>query len=492
MIRRLFSFRFRNLVLLFGLLSQKVRESRLGRATDALTRKVPILRHAIFQNFIVGCLIIVGLATMKDTQWLQEIEDSGVDRVVRVLSNTEQATNKTSPFVLVDLDNRTYLDWGEPQVMPQDHLASLIRSVVKAGALVTVVDLDIRMEQPEKSAELLALFDELNRNPEILGDRHLVLVKTFKVDGGKQLPYKHLRASFLDKAVAQNPNIHWVSSMFTVDQDHIVRRWRLWERGCTQQGTPTILPSVQLFSAMAASDQKAGVSRMYEALKGITPPSCKAWAEKTSATASRATLNIGGHEVPLRTGRNGQRIIYGVPWDLEAGEKRPRIELSGQGKAASTVPVIRRIPARLIAANPNAKLDMKDRIAFVGSSHSESADIHETPIGYMPGVLILANAINSILTFGALAEPSLLVIVVVQLTLVLAFSFIIHHISSTAGVLLCSFIVILSSLPVGIVALNEGVWVDFTLPLIAVQMYDIYLEIRPPRPSDTSQAEPNA
>jgi len=115
---------------------------------------------------------------------------------------------------------------------------------------------------------------------------------------------------------------------------------------------------------------------------------------------------------------------------------------------------------------------LKDKIVLIGGSYSNGGDLHATPLETMPGGLIIINAIHTLLQHGEI-EPlsgwdnlwlTALFILIVSLIFSLSNSFWIVILSGT---------VVVGLIPVSVLLLGEGVWVNFALPLLAVHVHQI-------------------
>jgi hypothetical protein len=107
-------------------------------------------------------------------------------------------------------------------------------------------------------------------------------------------------------------------------------------------------------------------------------------------------------ELSLSWDRVGRRILYTIPWQGEA-----------PGASGGTIPVVKTLKKkeRLLVSRVSAlsalsasdregqhgSADFQGRVVFIGGSFRDSRDIHASPLGAMPGVLVLMNALHSLL-----------------------------------------------------------------------------------------------
>jgi hypothetical protein len=61
----------------------------------------------------------------------------------------------------------------------------------------------------------------------------------------------------------------------------------------------------------------------------------------------------------------------------------------------------------LIRHLPGASADpVRGRVVVIGASFEDSRDLHETPVGTLPGALVMLDAIKSLNQFGPLHGPA--------------------------------------------------------------------------------------
>jgi hypothetical protein len=167
------------------------------------------------------------------------------------------------------------------------------------------------------------------------------------------------------------------------------------------------------------------------------------------------------------------RIVFTMPWK----DSRP------PPTVADGTPLVMTIPAQVIASeDQNAlensedkdALDWSGRIVIIGGSEDLTGqDIHQTPVGPMPGAMIIANAIHSIHQFGAVDDLSplgklgwaLVPIVVVSIVLVCM-----HGRSLAIPTALAALlgVAMLESYLSLVQQILPVVWVDATIPSIGV------------------------
>lgn len=346
--------------------------------------------------------------------------------------------------------------------------------------------------------------------------------------------FRSVRPSVLDALIAKNPGrVHAAAPNFVVSADNILRHWKLWESACWHapdipqngKGRWVVLPSPQLIlkalmqqqslypqpapwsqpwplgaeaseegpvcaidndgvDAGAPPDPSMG-SQMADFKAGrwvqeqynfkicyqqdlFTKADCNKKdffprAEKTEATAWSNFLEACTRVFSLRAEKTeakpeealGNRVYFRIsdrdPW----------------------LPSFKKWPALAILKE---KIDWdssekKDPIVVIGASYKDSCDYHVTPLGRMPGALVLVNSIDSLLSVGILqpVNPWLegMAVFVVLCAVSAIFALFPTSWAATAMVV----VIMIFMVPISFYLLGgHGFWVDITAPIIGIYL----------------------
>jgi len=434
-------------------------------------RQSSLVRHLI-GNMVVGLGIAFLLWSLHGFRWLHEIEDSGIDWVMRMQWGT-QPTGAVQTFALIDIDEETYRSWGEPFHVPRNRLLQLIKYAVDGRASVVVVDVDLSQEGHDINADkqlkkYLANYDKPGHPP-------IILTRVFREPLKNEVsPYLSIRRSFLeeDGRIAQSKLIHWGSPLFNVDRnDRMLRRWRLWEPVCTG-----IVPSIQLLTVALVNSDRNGVGQtateIQRSLAPLVPGGCGNGNHAGEIPAfhhASEIIELSGMKLHSSPDAIAQRIIYTQPWHLEPGQAR--LKISGRHGSKIEVPILSIRSALPILNQSVDNSWLSGRVVVIGASFSESRDRHLTPLGEMPGALVLINAIHSLQQYEELTPPPWYVKLLVEALLIVVMSLAFAWFDSFWGMVVSGTLIILALLPLSFVAFRYGVWLDFAIPLAAVQLH---------------------
>jgi len=237
------------------------------------------------------------------------------------------------------------------------------------------------------------------------------------------------------------------------------------------------------------------------------------------------SIEIG--KLKVSTGEGiGQRIIYSMPWKDQKGHQPPELPYElpymCEDKERNDKCVLKIASAWLYTDQTVRTVEsvesLNAKVVLIGGSYGYSegqGDIHPTPLGNMLGGLVLINAIYSILQFdveglSVLKKLGIEAILILLISLMIAwvsFFWVMAGLCGLVAVVLLCFahsmswivgaviVVLLVStiayfspfvrmvfsgmicvfllLPLSIMWFEQGIWLDFAIPLIAVQFHHI-------------------
>jgi len=436
---------------------------------------LPRFYRQLITNLIVGLTIAVIIMSLHNSRWITEFEDNNVDWLMNLYRGSAPQPDKPSyPFVWIDIDEETYQAWGEPLLTPRDKLRQLLHFAVLGKAAVIVVDIDLsypRVVAKQKSTTLSKadldlynyLFDyEAKHCKEACP--HIILARSFRKPSIAEyvLYYPAQRRTFLDDIVAKSPHLHWASVLFERERDRLLRRWRLWEGTCTA-GKADIVPSVPLLTLALITDPKS-INTLNKQLQEFLPYRCDSRPQKwwPEFNQKKKVIISDWQLHPQPSGLN-RRIFYTIPWRLNPGNSRPKVS---DGRF-----LLEKLSPLEILKHPTADGSalLHDSITVIGGSYIESRDLYATPLGWMPGVLVLINAVHSLLQHGELNAPPSWVLLLAVAGVIVLMSFLFSRFDSFLGVTLSGLAIIIFILPVSFWWFKYGVWLDFAIPLLIVQ-----------------------
>ncbi len=415
-----------------------------------------------FKNVVFGLLITLVLIGLRHGQWIADIEDLSVDWMM-TLYRGDLVKNDTPHFVIIDIDDETYQNWEEPFFTPRDKLLKLIKFAVPGKPKLIIVDIAITKQSyqtdklhPDKLhpddlalQQYLAKYDNsCNNCPDIILARTFRLPEGIKPFDPNTLPYYLTqRSTFLDQIVTNSKHIHWATTQFEREYDRILRRWHLLTQTCTEN-IANIVPSIPLLATSLLFKKD---------IKQLKQHDCNKPRNTQVELKDELIFDLNGN-------RLNRRILFTIPSYLNPGEALPKLS---NGRDLLTT-----MSAHKIIDKPTNSDLLHNSITIIGGSNIDADDWYATPLGWMPGTLILANSIQSLLQYGVLQAPSNWWVLLFATILILLTSWLLIRYGKIWGAVYSTFLII-AIIPLSFILFKYGIWLSFAIPWLAVQLRQI-------------------
>lgn len=472
--------------------------------------------HHFAVNLMIGLAIEVVLHFMAGGMFITSVKNLMLDASMNIAAHDPSAANRSNPPITIfDVDEQTWRSpaWGggEPAVAPRSQLGRLIEIAVRGKARYVVVDIVVEGEDSPEDAALVK--DMLRIEPQLDSDQRILFVRSIRhpdcsmAQGvglndeydasaacASDLGAPTVRPSPLDPLFTRHGG-HFVSVTpnFILSRDGVLRDWVLWKPACVIGKAPSglsgewrAMPSVQL----AIVEMERLRLQAYDGEHG--PQSHGAWPMPTGFGACLPTLagdardaSETGDEVPLDIAEarmigalssgegHGQDAGHGGAHDLSSVIFFRYRE--GTGSAAAGGNGIQTLSA-LSLLEGRSSGNLSGQIVIVAQSHELARDHHMTPLGRMPGAMILANSINSLRDPGLIEHaPSVLESTFVIVSIVLA-AWLFAVIRAEFSLLLAiAFVPVLLGL--SYLALSAGIKLGSEIALLGIYLHWIFKTI---------------
>jgi len=135
------------------------------------------------------------------------------------------------------------------------------------------------------------------------------------------------------------------------------------------------------------------------------------------------------------------------------------------------------VPALVVEQGKVGRSYVAGRVAVIGGSAELSRDTYPTPLGDMPGGVILINSIESLVLHSQLHHLPKEAEFVIAAVLIVVVSVCFASLQHVWAYVLSCVITVFALLPLSLVGFHRGYWLDFTLPLIAVQLHHMIAQV---------------
>ncbi|MBV9341124.1 MAG: CHASE2 domain-containing protein [Acidobacteria bacterium] len=431
----------------------------------------------------------------------QSLNNFAMDAMIRVYANMGHLPRPELAvgYTFLDVDDETYEQWNEPFYTPRNKILEMIRWATRGKARMVIVDIDLSNSLRSMDRDAgggttpagdcgLARYLGGQVPPDCAGGAAavggpettpVVLLRAFQNERQNSPAACSIeRSSFFENPrLPLPPNVYWATDFFSIDPDGVVRSWRLWEPGC-RSGMPTITPSVQLRAASLIFHPQENLDSWLNSY--LKPKSCTDCDPKRGYASSK----IANHSYVLesQTGKSprleisaangeaddvGQRIVYAMRWEPNAPQA---VNQRGQ----VNFEIYDRVRAMEVVGKnpPRDPANVEDRVVVIGGSYEDGRDFYETPLGRMPGALIIINSIHSLTQYGQIQPKTRFVeflLGAAGIVIVAAFFAWIHHLWA---MLLSALVVLFLSGFVSFELFKSGQWLNFALPLLAIWVHN--------------------
>lgn len=395
----------------------------LGSRAGRRLRGWPHWRHFL-SNLVIGLLIEVVIHFMTGGLFVTHLRNAVQDAAMNVAAHLPGAERRSGPAITVfDVDEETWRDraWGggEVDLAPRAQMARLVDVAVRGGARYVVVDIVVEGAGSPQDAEFVQSMGEIARR--LRPDQHLLFVRSVRApictdsDVGscaETVSAPTLRASPMDALFAQTgTRLIKVAPNFLVAPDGVLRRWVLWKPACVPDasaegtvGTWQVLPSVQLAIRDLERQRTQGAKPAWSAAPGFGPCLPTTAGEQTPVPPTDPVIALADAEAamtralaptgePAEAGHASHEPTHG------GGQNDPASVIffryaAGTGSVAVGGNGIQTLNARTLldGRDPGS---LAGQVVIVAQSHEFARDHHLTPLGRLPGAMVLVNSIRS-------------------------------------------------------------------------------------------------
>ncbi|MCP4702858.1 MAG: CHASE2 domain-containing protein [Gammaproteobacteria bacterium] len=474
----------------------------IGRSAQTMRRNPKLFFRRLASGKSMVLLFAVLLLTVIHffIHPFQRLEDFVMD--LTIAANQGQISSSghdSTPFVWLDIDEHAYNAWKRPYITPRNHLLALLRLAVRADAAAVIVDVllnsrsDLQTDDSLLPLEDQKLYDFLENysanycTSGLFPCPRIILISAFQESlnaAGERLGYFEKQRSFLSGAVEKSKDVLWAAAEFDLGRAYVIRRMRLWESICGNEGNMEVVESVGLLTAALLMEKEKTTGEvkgmLQQALRSPETHACSAEFAIAPPPAAKKALELPeGRQNPvkidLRWSAPYRRIFFTLGWrDNSISETlvpwRGRDELLLEKLPAGYI--LECIPGRDDRADEPDEPDWEGKVVVIGASFHDSYDHFMTPAGEMPGTLLIINAIHSLLHGGITPSP-LWFDLFIAVLLVFLSSWVFLFRGPVSALITFPLTACLLAV-IGFWMLRQGVWFDFSFFLLLLSGVLLY------------------
>jgi hypothetical protein len=416
-------------------------------------------RVAFFLNLAVGLLSALAFSFITATQWGESNLNLALDFfVAREASRIAGQPASADEICYIDIDYDTHRRWQEPLVTPRDQVASMLLASARGGARVVL--LDILLEHPDPDP---AKNEALQRAMAEIATQHPRTRLIFPVRIGWKGDRKR---NILDDLIDGHPTRFFraVPYLSATPDDRVIRHWKLFSRyRPAPASAPAVLWGSPFLAAMLMLGQEPVLASMTAALASREAISRNPWF----------SIPVPGKGVIQMSLRNTdfylQRIRFSMipPRVLEAvpeGNVRPLHpdEIAG-----------------LVDDPELAASFFEDRLVIIGNSSPDAGDIHSTPLGSMPGMYVMGNSLQTILSGSQPTPTPWWLDLLIEGGALLAGAFLFVHLPSLLAQVISWVVLLVAGGGLSLWYFQTyGVFLNFVFALIGMEILAVLTEVQ--------------
>jgi CHASE2 domain-containing sensor protein len=463
-------------------LRQKVAEWWLGLS--------PFPRHLIINICVAAAVgLVLRQPFVQDNASIAAARAQIISAQMNLMVRFERGSHngpdvRDNRLAWINIDDNAYRAWGVPLMTRRDKLRDLIAFAVKGKPRAVLVD--IALTDANATNATYGRYDSTLQQyleaypktcvrpcPAIILPRLFGAAQEYAYTG-QPPPAKRALPSFLDASLgtsAQDPwrtdgPVVWASVEADHESDSIIRHWRLWEVACNAAGPASVIPSAPLLAValLGASPAANPLGSALSKIKTALVPHGTTCARESSialapSRPTTTTLDLG-YPFELTEESLQRLIVYSFGWAPPG--------TSTQLRTFDDV-----LDGGAIAANSSADPTyLQGQIVVIGSSFPQGGDIHATPVGEMPGSLILINEMNSLLNDREL-KPNLALTTLVELACIVIIGWLFTKLRPAEAILASLAVIFVLGQGLALLVFRSGIWIDTVVPLLGVVTHEI-------------------
>lgn len=422
----------------------------------------PLLRHYLM-NVLVGVVIALAFTVTAESRWGEGLRDAAFDLLVRYEYHNASQSPGAQPLFFVEITPAEYRQWGEPLLTPRDRVADLIEAAWHKGAPVVVLDILLDRpdrEHPQADARLRLLLERMLR--ENAGTKVVFPVRI----GTEGELRPHLFDDLLQRTTADGRRLFYpaVPTVLASELDLLHRFWGMYQLGRDQNGETRVIWSVPLLAAALHSGSQ---ERLDAAARDLLAGARHGGAQH----ASELQLQLGAAHLHLPA-------IESVPI---SGSSHP-VYRAGESHGLPYAQRVRFLIPRQTSAKRDAgnfraglsPQSLAGKIVVIGNGSPETGDVLSTPVGQMPGMYLIGNAINTIVANRMPAHLNgWLHLAAEAFTIALAAWFFLRF-ETVPAQLVSSLLLLLLFLPLSwFIYRYSGVFFNFIVPVAGMRLHAV-------------------
>ncbi|UCH97691.1 MAG: CHASE2 domain-containing protein, partial [Candidatus Aminicenantes bacterium] len=225
-------------------------------------------KNQFFLNIIIGTLVVIAFHLLESTNLGESTINTFFDKFITEESLEAAEVDISlgnSEIVFVDIDHKTYIEWGEPLITPRDKLAEVIELAYMHDPKLIVLDILLenvagKKDNDRKLRDVLKniLKDSKNTNTKI--------IFSYRIGFDKDMEKEILKETIVNDLIMSTENMtrnggfkkFYPTSPYISrsTSDYVERYWNLYEIYTDKKGNRSILWGLPLLAAILSNQRE--------------------------------------------------------------------------------------------------------------------------------------------------------------------------------------------------------------------------------------------
>jgi CHASE2 domain-containing sensor protein len=445
----------------------KVRIEKTRREISFLVRLLDFRRWdrrikiQFLTNLTVGICICAAFHYLEHTSFGEKILNSVFDKMAK--KETSQAINRSKDCIgsqigdpncdknavwasnniaYIDIDDSAYRLWGEPLIIPREKVARYIRLADKNRARMVVLDLLLDYPSHDKNGDAL-----LRETLEDLTSRNSPLAIIFPVT--LRAADRTARPLIYDDIISLNPNFYRALPHVSISRsDRVVRYMKHFESIKLRDGSRGVLFGVPLLASVILGDELGQFKKI---------------EERIISDLQTSAMEMHVYEIYFKDGSN----LFIENHELISSRIRFTQIPPGIMQSEGNLFTERILPDEV----EGLQSELRGKVVIIGVSSPDKGDIHPTPVGEMPGMYIIGNAISTVASHEQVRPQPFWMRLLIEFVIILFAAFLFLYTTSAAIEIALSVIMVTLLVPLTYhFYMTYGIFINSIFPVMGMSL----------------------
>ncbi|MCP5062112.1 MAG: CHASE2 domain-containing protein [Ignavibacteriae bacterium] len=364
---------------------QKIKESYTHQLLD---RGKIIL---FITNVLLGILTSIFLGSLANTVHVSKYFNPKIDKLIKAESEkivkkyiechtgTSNACKEleekiTDKIIFIDIDDTAFSAWGEPVLTPRDKLANLIKIVAENNPEVIILDI-LLYDKARNIFDDEVLIEAL----ENISNKDTIIIFPYTLSTNKII--KRSKITELESLIDKSHNFYRGLPLIMASGDGIIRYFSGYQVVKDKNDEKTVLWNVSVLATALYTNNFTKLKDQEKKILEIHEKKKKDY-KVTINLSENKRIDITSEDIYTNRIRFFMR-----PPDLYNESRKGNLSLSQR----------RLVDLLLTDADSKNKDYIQGKIVIIGNSSLHKGDNFLTPVGYMKGMYVIGNTLNTLI-----------------------------------------------------------------------------------------------